>query len=564
MTFKDYKYQRPDIQQFTSDFNAALDTFKTSKDEEIQLMAFEKMNSLRQYFDTMYNLCYIRHSNDTRDEFYETENTFFDENSPKIQEAVTEYYRALLVSSLRPKLEAQWGKTLFIIAEYSLKTFIPEIMEDLQEENKLSSEYMKLKATAEIFVRGEKYNLSTITAIESGEDRDLRKEAAEAKWAFFQAQSEKIEDIFDKLVRTRHEIAQKLGYRNFIELAYVRMLRMDYDADMVANYRRQIYQEIVPIASELYERQRKRLKLKKLFYYDEEFKFASGNAKPQGTPDWIVDQASTMYKELSHETNDFFTFMRENELMDLVSREGKVPGGYCTFINNFKAPYIFSNFNGTSGDIDVLTHEAGHAFQVYSSKDIGLGEYNWPTYESCEIHSMSMEFFTWPWMKLFFEKDTEKYKYAHLAGAIHFLPYGVAVDEFQHVIYQNPYFTPKERNDVWTAVEDKYLPHRNYEDNDFLKKGTFWQRQNHIFNSPFYYIDYTLAQICAFQFWKKDRENHETAWEDYVRLCKAGGSQTFLDLVELAKLRSPFEDGCVASVTSEIKAYLDRVEDGKF
>jgi M3 family oligoendopeptidase len=564
MTFKDYKYQRPNIQQFTEGFNIALATFKDSTDEAKQLLAFDKINALRQEFDTMQNLCYIRHSNDTRDEFYEAENSFFDENSPKIQALVTEYYRALLVSSLRPKLEEKWGETLFIIAEYSLETFIPEIMEDLQEENKLSSEYTKLKATAEIFVRGEKYNLSTITAIESSEDRDLRKEANEAKWAFFEAQSEKIEDIFDKLVRIRHEIAVKLGYRNFIELAYVRMLRMDYDADMVANYRRQVYQEIVPIASELYEKQRKRLKLKKLFYYDEEFKFASGNAKPQGSPDWIVNHASTMYKELSPETDEFFKFMREKELMDLVNREGKATGGYCTFINNFKAPYIFSNFNGTSGDIDVLTHEAGHAFQVYSSKDIGLGEYNWPTYESCEIHSMSMEFFTWPWMKLFFEKDTEKYKYAHLTGAIHFLPYGVAVDEFQHVIYQNPYFTPKERNDVWQAVEEKYLPHRNYDDNTFLKKGTFWQRQNHIFNTPFYYIDYTLAQVCAFQFWKKDRENHDTAWNDYLRLCEAGGSLTFLDLVELANLRSPFENGCVASVTSEIKAYLDNVDDKKF
>ncbi len=564
MTFKDYKYQRPDIQQFTEDFNLALTTFKNSQDEAIQIIAFDKINALRQEFDTMYNLCYIRHSNDTRDAFYEAENNFFDENSPKIQALVTEYYRALLQSSLRPQLEKKWGKTLFTIAEYSLKTFIPEIMEDLQEENKLSSEYTKLKATAEIFVRGEKYNLSTITAIESSEDRTLRKEASDAKWAFFEAQSEKIEAIFDKLVRIRHEIASKLGYRNFIELAYVRMLRMDYDADMVANYRRQVYKEIVPIASELYERQRKRLKLDKLFHYDEEFKFASGNAKPQGTPDWIVDHASTMYKELSPETDEFFNFMRENELMDLVNREGKATGGYCTFISDFKAPYIFSNFNGTSGDIDVLTHEAGHAFQVYSSKDIGMSEYNWPTYESCEIHSMSMEFFTWPWMKLFFEKDTEKYKYSHLAGAIHFLPYGVAVDEFQHVIYQNPYFTPKERNDVWQAVEEKYLPHRKYDDNAFLKKGTFWQRQNHIFNSPFYYIDYTLAQVCAFQFWKKDRENHDTAWSDYLRLCKAGGSQTFLDLVKLANLRSPFEDGCVASVTSEIKAYLDNVQDKDF
>ena len=222
-----------------------------------------------------------------------------------------------------------------------------------------------------------------------------------------------------------------------------------------------------------------------------------------------------------------------------------------------KSPYIFSNFNGTSGDIDVLTHEAGHAFQVFSSRDIGLSEYNWPTYEACEIHSMSMEFFTWPWMNLFFKEDTDKYKFAHLSGAILFLPYGVAIDEFQHFVYENPQASPADRNQAWKVIEKKYLPHRNNGDNPFLEKGGFWQRQSHIFTTPFYYIDYTLAQICAFQFWKKDRLNHESAWADYIRLCKAGGSKSFLELVGLANLKSPFEDGCVESIIGDIKTWLD-------
>jgi M3 family oligoendopeptidase len=256
--------------------------------------------------------------------------------------------------------------------------------------------------------------------------------------------------------------------------------------------------------------------------------------------------------------------MLKNDLMDLVNREGKATGGYCTFIPNYKAPFIFSNFNGTNGDIDVLTHEAGHAFQVYSSRNIGIVEYNWPTFESCEIHSMSMEFFTWPWMHLFFEGDVDKYKFMHLSAALQFLPYGVAVDEFQHVIYENPDFTPAERNQAWHEIEQKYLPNRDYGNNEFLKKGGFWQKQNHIFNSPFYYIDYCLAQICAFQFWKKDQENHTTAWADYIRLCQAGGSYSFLDLVKLANLRSPFEDGCIASVIEEIDNWLENIDDSSF
>jgi M3 family oligoendopeptidase len=270
-----------------------------------------------------------------------------------------------------------------------------------------------------------------------------------------------------------------------------------------------------------------------------------------------------MYEDLSGETGEFFKYMQDTNLMDLVAKKGKAGGGYCTFIQKYKAPFIFSNFNGTSGDIDVLTHEAGHAFQVYASRHFEIPEYNWPTFEACEIHSMSMEFFTWPWMDLFFKEDTDKYKFSHLSDALLFLPYGVSVDEFQHWVYENPTATPKERKLKWREIERKYLPHKDYDGNEYLENGGFWQRQGHIYNSPFYYIDYTLAQICAFQFWKRSRENHEAAWEDYLNLCKLGGSMSFTKLVKEANLISPFKEGCVQSVVGEIEAWLNTVEDQK-
>src|SRR5690554_5695718 len=151
-----------------------------------------------------------------------------------------------------------------------------------------------------------------------------------------------------------------------------------------------------------------------------------------------------MYDALSPETSKFFRFMVDKELMDLDSRANKEGGGYCTYIPDHQAPFIFANFNGTSGDVDVLTHEAGHTFQVYSSRHL-IPEYRWPTMESAEIHSMSMEFLAWPWIDKFFKEDTNKYKFDHLSGAIEFLPYGVLVDEFQHEVYENPKLSPKER-----------------------------------------------------------------------------------------------------------------------
>ncbi|MCB0525077.1 MAG: M3 family oligoendopeptidase [Saprospiraceae bacterium] len=562
--FESFEYTRPDLEAFRTSFEQLVNTFTASKSAKAQFKVLQELNSLRNEFISMYNLCLVKHTCDTRDEFFEAENQYFDDNMPVYEELNTAFYQALLDSPFRSELEEMLGKQLFTLASLALKTFNPSIFKGLQQENALSTEYTKIKAQAKIEFNGETYNLSNLASIELSSDRNTRQKAAEAKWNFYANQAEAIEGIFDKMVKVRHDIAQKLGFKNFVEVGYARMRRSDYCPEMVDNFRKQVRELIVPLAGEIYKRQQKRLGLTELMYFDEEYKYPSGNPKPIGTPEQIVENAGIMYKELSPETDLFFQHMNDAHLMDLVNRDGKATGGYCTYISNYQAPFIFSNFNGTSDDIDVLTHEAGHAFQVWSSSHFPFEEYQWPTYEAAEVHSMSMEFFTWPWMRLFFGDQIEKYQFMHMARSLQFIPYGVAVDEFQHIVYANPDMTPEERNQAWRQLEKTYLPHRNYGDNQHLLAGRFWQRQNHIFNSPFYYIDYTLAQICAFQFWTKDRQDHEKAWNDYLHLCKSGGSFSFLELLKIANLRSPFEEGCVESVIGEIRNFLDCVDDSGF
>ena len=563
MKFREFTYRRPDLPELETKFSDLLAEFDQAGDFEQQDALMVAVNKLRSEFETMEQLVVIRHTVDTNDPFYEEEQTYFDEVTPIYQGLISRYYQSLVNSSFRQDLEEKWGKQLFTKADLTLKTFAPEIIQDLQQENKLSSEYTKLIASAKIMFEGEERNLPGLVPFQLSTDRSMRKRANEAKYAFFAANEVKLDEIYDGLVKVRARIAETLGYANFIELGYARMLRSDYTPAMVANFRQQVLESIVPVASKLRERQRRRLGSAVLSYYDEKFDFQTGNAKPKGDPEWIVANGKSMYNELSAETGEFFKSMVDNELMDLVTKKGKAGGGYCTYISNYRVPFIFSNFNGTSGDIDVLTHEAGHAFQVYCSKDYQIPEYHWPTYEACEIHSMSMEFFTWPWMELFFKEDTAKYKFAHLSAALLFIPYGVTVDEFQHFVYAHPEASPQDRKAAWREIEKKYLPHRDYEDNNYLERGGYWHQQGHIFGDPFYYIDYTLAQICAFQFWKRSREDRETAWADYLRLCQAGGSKSFLELVELANLNSPFKDGCIASVVSVIEDWLAGVDDSK-
>ena len=561
MKFNEYEYEHLDLEKIKENFLELIESFEKAENVEVQIEAFDEIIKLRNHIETMQTLVSIRHSIDTNNEFYDKENEYMDEISPILFGFTNDFYKALVNSKFKDELIKKYGKLLFDLAENTLKVFSNEIIPDAQEENRLSSKYSKLIASAKIDFDGKELNLSQMVPYTQSKDRNVRIEAAKKVAQFFAENQEEFDNIYDSLVKVRTKMAQKMGYKNYVEFGYKQLSRLEYDAKMVKGYRKQVLENIVPLHTELRKRQEKRLGLEKLRFYDEAIKFNSGNADPHGSPEWILNHGKTMYKELSKETDEFFTFMTENNLLDLLSKKGKMSGGYCTYIPEYKAPFIFANFNGTAHDIDVLTHEAGHAFQVYQSRGFDVPEYLWPTYEACEIHSMSMEFLTWPWMKLFFENDTEKYKFIHLSEALLFIPYGVTVDEFQHWVYENPEVTPQERREKWLEIEKKYLPTRDYGEVDELKNGIFWFRQGHIFSSPFYYIDYTLAQVCAFQFWIKSREDSEKAWQDYLNLCKLGGSKSFFELMKSANLKNPFEEGTLASVIPKIKEYLDNVDD---
>ncbi len=561
MKFSEIEYKRPNVSIISEKFEHLVNLFQKAESFDEQDALIRNINDLRMEFQTLGTIASIKYSIDTNDKEFEEEQNFYDANSPVFDGLVHKYYTAIVNSKFRPELEKKWGKQLFDVAEVTLKTFSPEILEDLKKENELRTDYSKLLASAKIFFDGEEKNLQGLIPYMESTDRELRKAANEAKWKFFADNEEEFDRLYDELVKIRARMAKKLGYKNFVQMGYDRMGRTDYNSEMVKKFRDQVLETIVPIAVKLKQKQQKRLGLESFKYYDQPLDYKSGNAKPHGSPDWIVSCAKNMYSELSPETNEFFNFMLDNEMMDLVNKKGKDTGGYCTFIEKYKSPFIFSNFNGTMGDIEVLTHEAGHAFQAYSSRNFEIPEYFFPTSEACEIHSMSMEFLTWPWMNCFFKDQTDKFKYSHLKGSVIFIPYGVSVDEFQHWVYDNPEATPAERKQAWLDIEKKYLPYIDYDNNEFLEKGGRWQQQRHIYLSPFYYIDYCLAQICAFQFWKKSNENREQALEDYLRLCKAGGSQSFLGLVNTANLISPFEDGCLKSFMGVIDNWLESFDD---
>ena len=295
-------------------------------------------------------------------------------------------------------------------------------------------------------------------------------------------------------------------------------------------------------------------------FADAALNFRSGNPIPQGTAEDILNHSKKFYHSLSKETTEFIDFMFNNELFDVLSKKGKAGGGFCTYMPQYKSPFIFANFNGTSHDVEVMTHEAGHAFAFYSAKDIYPSAYRQPTLESCEVHSMSMEFFAWPWAEGYFGKDTNKFKYNHICSALTFIPYGTMVDHFQHIIFENPDMSPEQRHEEWKKLMKVYMPWLKLGEISFYGDGKGWQRQMHIYQRPFYYIDYCLAQTVALQYWALMQRSQEDAWDRYMKFVIKGGSQTFTELVETAGMVVPFGDVFGGDLIKTVTNWIDNFE----
>ena len=563
MKFSDYPFKVPNEKQMVKKMEGFLAQIKECKTAEEAAKVIKKINNYMEVIDTEGCVIYVLYTCYTDNEKYKKAQDKLDEMSPLLSKYGTEISKVLVNAPYRPELEKKLGTFLFKKYENSLKAFDEKVMPELIKENKLVSEYEVIMGGAQIEFQGQTLNLTQLGKYTLDKDRATRKAAAMAMDKWLGENEAKIGQIYDELVHLRTEIAHKLGYESFTELGYIRMGRTDYNAEMVEGYRNQIARDVVPLCNKLYKQQMKDLGIKKPQHYDYNLMFATGNPVPAGDEKYLVDQAHKMYSELGPESKEFFEFMMKYELMDLDARKGKAPGGYQISFPLYKSPFIFANFNGTQHDVNVLTHEGGHAFQCYLSSAIKIPEYRQPTLESCEIHSMSMEFFAWPYMEGFFGKDAEKYKYSHLADSIEFLPYGATIDEFQHWVYAHPDATHDQRCAAFREIEKKYTPHKKYDDCPIANKGTRWLRQGHVFSTPFYYIDYTLAQVVAFQFAIENMKNHEKTWKKYIKLCKCGGKYPFLELLEKNHLRNPFIDGNIKKVIKPLEKVLKGFDTSK-
>lgn len=556
--FSELEYKRPDMDAVKCDYTKAMDAFAAAKAYAQAKEAFFAMQKIVEDVETAFVLADVRNTMDMSNEFYNGEVAFFGEELAKLMPLQKQAGKLYLQSEFRDEFEAEFGKQLTRLTEANDKITDESIVSHLIEQDKLENEYKKIAASCKTEFHGETCNFYGLLKFMQDEDRAVRKAAFEAWAKLYQSASAQLDEVFDKLVALRVDMAKKLGLPSYIDFAYLRMNRFDYDKHDVKEFREAIRKYVVPVCDRLYKEQAAALGVDKLHYYDEAV-YAEGNAIPKGTMEELVEAAGKMYDEMSPESGEFFRFMRKYQLFDLQTRPNKHLGGYCTSLGAYKAPFIFSNFNGTMEDVNVLTHEAGHAFMDYlSARRQVINQYQFSTSEVNEIHSMSMEHFAYPWMERFFGEQTKQYLHQHLVSSFCVIPYLVSVDEFQHGVYEKPDMTAQERRTLWRSIEKKYMPWRDYDGNAFLEEGGFWMQKQHIFLYPFYYIDYSLAQMNAFEFFMRSTTDRKAAWEDYVRLCKAGGSLGYFELLKLANLSIPLKEETVKKITAFVEEQLKK------
>ncbi len=551
-------YERPDLDELKKKLTKLTEKLRKADSYKAARDIFLLQQQERKHIDTLSTLVEIRHSIDTRDKFYDEEMRFWNAASPELQEFEQEWITEMLHSPWRENFEREYGSLMFQNAEIEARTFKPELIPSLQEENRLVQDYEKLLASAQIPFEGKVYTLSQLTPFKTDADDSRRFAAWKAEGKWYKENQPELDRLYDELVSLRDKMGRALGYDNYIPLGYDRMGRNCYQKEDVEKFRNAVVKYLVPVAELIYRRQAERLGKKyPLSFSDAALSFRSGNPRPQGDAQAILSAGRKFYEELSPETAEFFNTMLSGELLDVLSTEGKQAGGYCTSLMDYNVPFIFANFNGTAGDVEVVTHEAGHAFANYVNRDRIPIEYIWPSMEACEVHSMSMEFFGEAWAEDFFGSDARKFRYSHLASAITFIPYGTMVDHFQHIVFDRPELSPRDRHNVWKELLTVYMPWLRLDGEiPFYSDGEGWQRQHHIYSFPFYYIDYCLAQTVSLEFWAMIQKDRRKAWECYMAYTKLGGSRTFVELLRSAGLETPFEESCLRGVCETAAEYL--------
>jgi M3 family oligoendopeptidase len=554
-TLSDLTVHHPTAEAMRSE-SAALREALGSASPDGAASALAAWDQRRRTWETWKNLAAIRFAQDTRDASRKADKERWDMLSPVLQEQDVELARVALQAPGRDALLQRFGPHLGALWRSAAQAFEPALADLRREESRLSNSYDELRAGLTIPFRGRDLTLSSIRGFFGDADRTTRCEAIQAEDAAMGRNREALDGLYGELVAVRARMAGVMGLPSFVPLGYRWMKRTDWGPAEAASFRAGVLAHIVPLAAAIRRRRAAALGTAGPTYHDEAVRDLRGVPRPLGGPDDLVAAGAIVMERLGPGPRRFFDGMQRRGMLDLLCRPGKVGGGFAEALPDAGTPFILTNFNGSQDDAIVLIHELGHGYQMYASLAQPLLDFLIPTFEAAEVHSMGAELLAFPHMELVFGDDAERFRQGHLEQALLFLPYSCAVDEFQHHVYEEPSLTAPQRATLWKDMEARWLPWRRYEGMPHYESGRFWQRQLHIYQAPFYYLDYSLAQVCALQLWSRGRKDAADAVATWEQLCALGGSRSFSAALREVGLGLPFDEPVLAGVAGEVRSTI--------
>ena len=525
---------------------------------------FLDKSELESYLSENFAWRYIRMTCDTTSEQYQQEfNDFVENFQPQLSAYGNELDKKALASPFLDELKDQGFEVALRGMKKAIEIFREEnipLQTQIQTEQ---AKYGAIIGAMTVTINGEEMTLQKASDILQSTDRALREEA----WQQIQTRRLTDKDTLDQLLNSlrdlRHEVATNAGFANFRDFMFAALGRFDYTPQDCFNFHESVAEGVVPMLNDMAQERKEALALEALRPWD--FKVDPQNRpplKPFSTGEELLEKTITCFTNLDPQLGDYLRIMKEMGHLDLESRKGKAPGGYNYPLEEIGVPFIFMNATSNLRDLVTLLHEGGHAVHNFVTRDLMLNSFKNPPAEVAELASMSMELLTMDYWDVFFdnEEDLRRAKIQHLESIIETLPWVATIDKFQHWLYENPTHTVEQRQAAWLAVYEQFSD--SITDWNGLEdaKKYIWQKQLHIYEVPFYYIEYGMAQLGAVGVWRNYKQNPQKGLEGYLNALKLGYTVPISQIYAAANVPFDFSKGYITELMNFVKEELTKLK----
>ncbi|KQN30826.1 oligoendopeptidase F [Pedobacter sp. Leaf41] len=506
---------------------------------------------------------YIKMSCDTaNEELVKNFQYFAEEIEPKISPLSNELNKKFVDSPFMDDLDKEKFFVYSRAIKKALEIYREENIELFTQLQVKQQKYQGITGAMSVEINGQEYTMEQASIF----IKDLNREVRENAWKTIQQRrlvdKDDLNMLFDELIKLRNQVALNAGFENYRDYMFQALGRFDYTPQDCYDFANAIEKEIVPILKEQAEKRREALGLETLRPWDMEVSVSGKPAlKPFNNGAELIDKSIACFNAIDEKLGTKLATMKANGLFDVESRKGKAPGGYNYPLAETGAPFIFMNSANSLRDLTTMVHEGGHAIHTFLTANLELNDFKHCPSEVAELASMSMELISMDNWNVYFdnEEDLIRAKKEQLADVLKTLPWVAVIDQFQHWIYTNPNHTAADREETFKQIYNRFgAGFADWTDLD-QQFGNVWQKQLHLFEVPFYYIEYAIAQLGAIAVWKNYKENPEKALEQYLAALSLGYTKPMNEIYETAGIKFDFSAEYVKELAAFVKEELEKL-----